>query len=124
MACHPRLKKAVSELMRIEWHTVGKLCERVYKGLEKVVPSRFDGLVNIGIDETSYKKGHKYMTVVINHDTAAVVWCGIGYGKRFSLLFLSYSRRSNEPLFGVSVQMEQDGLPLVSMNIAPMRSAV
>ena len=24
-------------------------------------------LVRIGIDETSYKKGHKYITVVINH---------------------------------------------------------
>ena len=67
--------------MRIEWHTVGNLCERVYKELEKAAPERFNGLVNIGIDETSYKKGHKYMTVVIDHDTASVVWCGIGYGK-------------------------------------------
>jgi len=74
-------KKTVSELMRIEWHTVGNICNRVYRGLEKAAPNRFDGLVNIGIDETSYKKGHKYMTVVINHDTASVVWCGIGYGK-------------------------------------------
>jgi transposase len=74
-------KKAVSELMRIEWHTVGNICKRIYKELEQAAPKRFDGLVNIGIDETSYKKGHKYMTVVINHDTAAVVWCGIGYGK-------------------------------------------
>ena len=32
---------------------------------------RFVGLVNIGVDETSYKKGHKYITVVINHDTAS-----------------------------------------------------
>ena len=72
-------KRAVSELMRIEWHTVGNICKRVYKGLEQAAANRFDGLVNIGIDETSYKKGHKYMTVVINHDTAAVVWCGIGY---------------------------------------------
>ena len=74
-------KKTVSELMRIEWHTVGNICKRVYKGLEQAAANRFDGLVNIGIDETSYKKGHKYMTVVINHDTASVVWCGIGYGK-------------------------------------------
>lgn len=75
-------KKMVSELMRIEWHTVGKLCTRVYKELEKDSPNRFDGLVNIGIDETSYKKGHKYLTVVLNHDTGAVVWCAIGIGKQ------------------------------------------
>ena len=42
---------------------------------------RFDGLVKIGIDETSYKKGHKYITVVINHDTNAVVWAAKGFGK-------------------------------------------
>lgn len=71
----------VSEFMRVEWHTVGGICARVYQELEMVSPSRFDGLVNIGIDETSYKKGHKYMTVVVNHDTASVVWCAPGFGK-------------------------------------------
>ena len=28
-----------------------------------------------------YKKGHKYITVVINHENSSVVWCGIGFGK-------------------------------------------
>ncbi len=41
----------------------------------------FDDLVNIGIDENSYKKGHKYLTLVVNHDTNTVVWVGIGIGK-------------------------------------------
>ena len=31
--------------------------------------------------KTSYKKGHKYMTVVINHDKSSVIWCAPGYGK-------------------------------------------
>ena len=67
-------RSVVSELMWwIEWHTVGSICERVYKELEAADTSRFDGLVNIGIDETNYKKGHKYMTVVLNHDTNIVV---------------------------------------------------
>ncbi len=38
------------------------ICHRVYEDMERKQPARFDGLVNIGIDETSYKKGHKYMT--------------------------------------------------------------
>jgi len=71
----------VAEFMRVEWHSVGSICRRVYEELERQKPSRFEGLCNIGIDETSYKKGHKYMTVVINHDTASVIWCGLGYGK-------------------------------------------
>ena len=73
-------KTVVAELMRVEWHTVGDICNRVYKELENAMPSRFDGLVNIGIDETSYKRGHKYMTVVINHDTSSVIWSEVGYG--------------------------------------------
>ena len=67
--------------MRIEWHTVGEIISRVYAELEGKAPNRFDNLVNIGIDETSYKKGHKYMTVIVNHDTNSVIWCSIGYGK-------------------------------------------
>ena len=30
-------KKAVSELLRIEWHTVGNICKRVYKELEQAI---------------------------------------------------------------------------------------
>ena len=71
-------RSTISESLRVEWHTVGDICHRVYQELETTSPFRFDGLVNIGIDETSYKKGHKYMTVVINHDTASVVWYGKG----------------------------------------------
>jgi transposase len=67
--------------MRIEWHTVGNICHRVYEDRKQEFPNPLDGLVRIGIDETSYKKGHKYMTVVVNHDTNTVVWCAIGYGK-------------------------------------------
>lgn len=37
--------------------------------------------VNIGIDETSYRKGYKFVTVVVNHDTNTVVWVGDGHGK-------------------------------------------
>lgn len=34
----------------------------------------FDGLERTGIDEISYRRGHKYLMVVVDHDTAR--WCG------------------------------------------------
>jgi transposase len=71
-------KKMVSELKRIDWHTVGNICARVYDELLAKAPSPFEHLVKIGIDETSYKKGHKYITVVVNHETKAVIWAGLG----------------------------------------------
>ena len=49
----------VAEYFRIKWHTVGSIARRVQESLEKELPNRFDNLEDIGIDETSYKKGHK-----------------------------------------------------------------
>lgn len=75
-------RSVVAEMMRIDWKTVGPVCKRVFDDLEKATGiSRYDGLVRIGIDETSYRKGHKYMTVVVDHDRNRVVWCGKGHGK-------------------------------------------
>jgi len=71
----------VAEYFRIKWHTVGSIAQRVQKSLEDEQPSRFDNLVKIGIDETSYKKGHKYMTVIVNHETGHLIWAKKGHGK-------------------------------------------
>ena len=43
--------------------------------------------MRLGIDETSYKKGHSYITVVVNHDTNEVVWLHSGHGKEILSLF-------------------------------------
>jgi transposase len=41
----------------------------------------FDGLTKIGIDETSYKRGYKYMSVVVNHEDGNLVWARDKHGK-------------------------------------------
>lgn len=75
-------RSAVSEYMRIDWKTVGRCVSRTLHEIEPERNMRLNGLVHIGIDETSYKKGHKYITVVLNHDTNAVVWAAPGHGKK------------------------------------------
>ena len=75
-------KKACCELMRVAWRTVGDICSRVLSRLEDGMPPRTSGLVRIGVDETSYRRGHRYMTVVVNQDTGAVVWCHDGHGRK------------------------------------------
>ena len=82
-------KSWVSRQARVEWHTIGNICKRVYDEIEAARGvGRFDGLRRIGIDETSYKKGHKYLTVVVDHDRGCIVWCHEGYGKEVLSLFL------------------------------------
>ena len=39
---------------------------------------QFADLTRIGIDEISYKRGHKYLTCVVDHDSGRLVWCGAG----------------------------------------------
>ena len=41
----------------------------------------FDGLVRIGIDEISYRRGHKYLMVVVDHDSGRLVWAAAGHDR-------------------------------------------
>lgn len=70
-------KKAVAELMRVTWRTVGSICERV---AAEALAHRdlFAGLKRIGIDDFSHRKGHRYLTVVVDHDTGQLVWAAPG----------------------------------------------
>lgn len=36
------------------------------------------GLARIGIDEIAHCKGHRYLTVVVDHDTGRLVWAKEG----------------------------------------------
>ena len=75
-------RSTVSEYMRIDWETVGRCVHRTLNVIEPERSKRLDDLVNIGIDETSYRKGQKYITVIVNHDTNTVVWAAQGHGKK------------------------------------------
>jgi transposase len=73
-------KKAVGELMRIAWRTVGRVCERV-AAQAQAKRDVLDGARSIGIDEISRRKGHKYLTVVVDHDTGRLIWAAPGRDK-------------------------------------------
>jgi transposase len=70
-------KTAVVELMHIAWRTVGAIVARVSADIDARV-DRLAGLRRIGIDEISYKRGHRYLTVVVDHDSGALVWAAPG----------------------------------------------
>lgn len=67
---------AVSQLFGISWVTVGKIAERLVD--ELLNPDRFAELRRIGVDEISFRKRHRYLTVVTDHDTGKVIWVGEG----------------------------------------------
>ena len=66
----------VSRLAGIAWASVGSIVQRVVARCQD--GSRFEGLRRIGIDEFSYRKYHRYLTTVVDHDRRRVVWAGKG----------------------------------------------
>ena len=67
-------KTAISELLRVAWPTVGAIVNRVWAGGGAAVDP-LAGLRRVGIDEISYKRGHRlYLMVVVDHDTGSLRW--------------------------------------------------
>ncbi len=74
-------KSTLEVLLRIAWRTVGAIVTRV---VDEGVAARdpLEGLKRIGIDEISYKKGHRYITIVVDHDTGRLVWAAPGRDRK------------------------------------------
>jgi transposase len=69
-------KTRVTEQMGIAWRTVGAIVTRV---VERKLPSDLlDGLRCIGVDDFGYRKRHKYLSIVVDHDRRRVVWTAEG----------------------------------------------
>jgi transposase len=73
-------KSTVAELLRIAWRTVGAIVARVVAE-GRAAHDPFAGLVRIGIDEMSYKRGHRYLSVVVDHGSGRLVWAAVGRDK-------------------------------------------
>ena len=80
-------RKAVAELLRIAWRSVGSICERV-AAEASVQRDLLAGLRWIGIDEISHRKGQRYLTVVVCHHTGRLVWAAAGRDRRTVEAFL------------------------------------
>lgn len=114
-------KTEVSKIMRIAWNTVGEILSRTRKRLEPDYKIRFKNLKRIGIDETSYRKGHKYVTVVVDHDTNQIVWVHDGHDKETLKLFMEeLTQEQREAIELVS----GDGLNHALMSIYLTQSSV
>jgi len=69
---------AITRLVGVSWRAVAGVVERVVA--ERLPDARLQGLRAIGVDEFSYRKRHRYLTVVVDHDRGKVVWAAKGRG--------------------------------------------
>ena len=88
-------KTTITKLLRISWEAVAKIVVDVVA--DTIDDARLNELYCIGVDEVSYRKGHRYLTVVADHDReGAVVW--IGEGKDHTVLEAFYDELGDERL--------------------------
>ncbi len=95
---------AVTRLLKVSWSSVGRMIKRVVD--RHLDADRLDNLYAIGIDEVSYKKGHNYVTLVVNHATGEPVWMGEGR-----------SRASLSRFFDQLSPAQADKIQVVSMDM-------
>jgi len=97
-------KTAVTKLMHVSWEAVGRIVERVVE--RKLDKKRLDELYEIGLDEVSYRKGHKYLSIVADHRSGDPVWIGEGRSqKTVSGFFEELGEERSEKLQVVSMDM-------------------
>jgi transposase len=70
-------KTTITRLLRTSWETVNRIVRHVVA--DHIDHRRLEGLYRIGVDEVSFRKGHRYLTVIADHDRdGMVVWAAEG----------------------------------------------
>lgn len=80
-------KTAVALFEGVDWRTVGNCVKAAHNRIEPDVTIRMHNLRRICVDETSYRKGFAYITVVYDMDRNRVVWIHEGNGLEIFRLF-------------------------------------
>jgi len=113
-----RLARAVHELCKgmtvsdvarhygLDWKTVKNIDKAFLE--EQYGQTDYDGLRLLAVDEIAIKKGHRYMTVVIDHVTGRVVWMGKGRKKEtLDAFFAAMTDQQKQGLEAIAMDMWQ-----------------
>jgi transposase len=93
----------ISRLLRVSWRSVARIVARVVAELRPELPQR---LALIGVDEISYRRGQRYLTLVADHASGRVVWVGEGHSQQtLEAFFDALGRERTAALEAVSVDM-------------------
>jgi len=96
-------KTQIAGLLRIAWDSVGRIVARVMA--DRLDERRLDGLVAIGVDEISYRRGQRYLTCVADHASGAIVWCAPGRNSATLQAFFDDLGERRQSIRAVSIDM-------------------
>lgn len=97
-------KSAAERMFGVAWRTVGRIVKRV---VQRHLPKDLlKGLEVIGVDEVSYKRGHRYLTTVTDLLTGRIVWIGKGKSaETLGLFFEELGDRRRQALQVICMDM-------------------
>ena len=101
--CRRMTIRQVADLLRVGWDVV-KDIHKEYLHRRSRKP-RLSKVRYLGVDEFATRKGHRYMTVVVDLETGAVLWVHEGKDAAALLPFLWKLHRARAPLQAVAMDM-------------------
>ena len=96
-------KTPIAGMLRIGWDTVGRIVARVVA--DRLDERRLAGLVAVGVDEISYRRGQRYLTSVVDHRAGAIVWCAAGRNAATLQAFFDELGERKTTIRAVSIDM-------------------
>src|SRR4051812_36875218 len=96
-------KTAIAGPLRIAWDSVGRIVARVMA--DQLDERRLHGLVAIGVDEISYRRGQRYLTYVADHRSGTIVWCAPGRNSATLQAFFAELGDQRASIRAVSIDM-------------------
>jgi transposase len=96
-------KSQVQALLRVAWDTVGRIGERVVA--DRLDETRLHGLIAIGCDEISYRRGQRYLTCVADHASGAIIWARPGRNAATLQAFFDLLGERKRSIRAVSIDM-------------------
>ena len=105
----------VADFAQVDWHVVKDIVKQnLLKHYEK---PRLKDLKLIAIDEICIGKGHKYITLVIDLETGAVVYIGEGKGSDSLNVFWKRLKKSRAKIKAVAADLSPAYTKAVRMNL-------
>ncbi len=96
-------KTPIARLLRVRWDTVGRIVERVVG--DHLDERRLSGLVQIGVDEIAYRRGQRYLTLVADHRSGAIIWMRPGRNAATLQAFFTELGERKASIRAVSIDM-------------------
>ena len=102
--CKMATVKEVAEHMGLDWKTVKNIDKSFLE--EEYGNTDYTGLRIIAVDEMAIRKGHRYVTVILDYETGRIVW--IGEGRREDILdsfFRDMPRKVRDNIIAIATDM-------------------